>query len=142
VKTIATLLVMMPLAVAGAIIHYPIYRLIGLAVTRAGSDEEMIATQKAVGGLVLYPLTWIACAALAWWRFDWRVALAVLVLLPVLGYIALRFFEQLDGVIGRARALTWRVARRRAYERLLAHQRAIREEIEDLDRAISTSSRA
>src|SRR5439155_12735692 len=102
VKTIATLLVMMPLAVAGAIIHYPIYRLIGLAVTRAGSDEEMIATQKAVGGLVLYPLTWIACAALAWWRFDWRVALAVLVLLPLLGYIALRFFELLDGVIGRA----------------------------------------
>jgi 1-acyl-sn-glycerol-3-phosphate acyltransferase len=139
VKTIATLLVMMPLAVAGAIIHYPIYRLIGAAVTRAGSDEEMIATQKAVGGLVLYPLTWIACAALAWWRWDWRIALAVLVIVPILGYIALRFFEQLDGVIGRARALTWRVARRRAYERLLEQQRAIHDEIEELDRLIGSA---
>src|SRR5205085_1038838 len=83
--------------------HYPIYRLIGLAVTRVGSDEEMVATQKAVGGLALYPLTWIVCAALAWWRFGWPTALAVLVILPVLGYIALRFFEQLDGVIVGAR---------------------------------------
>src|SRR5205814_10481847 len=128
VKTIATLLILLPLAVAGAVIHYPIYRLIGLAVPRVGSDDEMIATQKAVAGLVLYPLMWIALAALAWWRLDWRAAVAVLVGLPILGYVALRFFEQLDGVIGRARALTWRIARRRAYERLLAQQRAIHDE--------------
>ena len=137
VKTVATLLILMPLAVAGAIIHYPIYRLIGAAVTRAGSDEEMIATQKAVGGLVLYPLVWIVIAALAWWRFGWIAALVAVVVLPLLGYIALRFFEQLDGVIGRARALTWRVARRRAYARLVAQQRAIHDEIEELDRAMT-----
>jgi len=139
VKTIAALLILMPLAIAGAIIHYPIYRLIGFAVTRVGSDEEMVATQKAVGGLALYPLTWIACAALAWWRLGWPIALAVLVILPILGYIALRFFEQLDGVIGRARALTWRMARRRAYARLLAQQKAIREEIEELDRVMRSA---
>jgi len=136
VKTILMLLILMPLAIAGAIIHYPIYRLIGFAVTRAGSDEEMVATQKAVGGLVLYPLTWITCAALAWWRFGWPVALAVIMVLPILGYIALRFFEQLDGVIGRARALTWRIARRSAYARLLAQQRSIRDDIEELNRVI------
>src|SRR5262249_55155175 len=136
VKTILTLLVMMPLAIAGAIIHYPIYRLIGFAVK---GDEELIATQKAVGGLVLFPLTWIACAALAWWRFGWPIALAVLLILPILGYIALRFFEQLDGVVGRARALTWRVARRRAYARLLAQQRAIHDEIVELDEAMARS---
>jgi 1-acyl-sn-glycerol-3-phosphate acyltransferase len=142
VKTILTLLIMMPLALAGAIIHYPIYRLIGFAVKRVGSDEEMVATQKAVGGLVFFPLTWIACAALAWWRFGWIIALAVLIILPILGYTALRFFEQLDGVIGRARALTWRIARRRAYARLLAGQRVIHDEIVELDRAIGSSSRA
>lgn len=134
VKTVATLLVLLPLALAGAIIHYPIYRLIGFAVTAAGSkEEEMIATQKAVGGLVLYPLAWIAVAAVAWWRFGWPFGVGALVVLPLLGYIALRFFEQLDGVIGRARAVTWRVARRRAYERLLAQQRAIHDEIVDLN---------
>ena len=137
VKTILTLLVMMPLALAGAIIHYPVYRLIGALVTRAGSDEELIATQKAVGGLVLYPLTWITCAAVLWWRFGWEAGVAALVIVPILGYIALRFAEQLDGVIGRARALTWRIARRRAYARLLAQQRAIHDEIESLDVILS-----
>jgi hypothetical protein len=78
----------------------------------------------------------MACAALAWWRFGWIAAVAVLVALPILGYIALRFFEQLDAVIGRARALTWRVARRRAYARLVAQQRAIHDEIVELDRVI------
>jgi glycerol-3-phosphate O-acyltransferase / dihydroxyacetone phosphate acyltransferase len=129
VKTILTLLVMLPLALAGAVIHYPIYRLIGALVTRVGSDEELIATQKAVGGLVLYPLTWLAVAGVVWWRFGWEWAIAALVVVPILGYIALRFGEQLDGVVGRARAITWRVARRRAYARLLAQQRAIRDEI-------------
>jgi 1-acyl-sn-glycerol-3-phosphate acyltransferase len=129
VKTIATLLVLLPLALAGAIIHYPVYRLIGLAVKRAGSDEELIATQKTLAGLALYPLTWIALAALAWWRLGWPFGVAALIAVPILGYIALRFFEQLDDVIGRARALTWRVAKRQAYARLLLRQRAIHDEI-------------
>ena len=55
-----------------------------------------------------------------------------LAVVPILGYIARRFGEQLDGVVGRARALTWRVARRRAYERLLAQQRSIHDEIVDV----------
>ena len=61
----------------------------------------------------------------------------MLVIVPILGYIALRFFEQLDGVIGRARALSWRIARRRAYARLLAQQRAIHDEIVQLDDAMA-----
>ena len=142
VRTILTLLILMPLAVAGAVIHYPIYRLIGAAVNRIRSDEEMVATQKAVGGLALYPLAWMACAALAWWRFGWIAAVAVLVALPILGYIALRFFEQLDAVIGRARALTWRVARRSAYARLVEQQRAIHDEIVELDEAMARLGRA
>ncbi len=136
VKTILTLLVMLPLAVAGAIVHYPVYRLIGALVGRIHSDEELIASQKAVGGMVFYPLMWIACAAIAWWRLDWRFGLAALVVLPILGYIALRFGEQLDGVVGRARAVTSRIARRSAYARLVAQQRAIHDEIEQLNRVI------
>lgn len=136
IKTIVTLLVLLPLALAGAIIHYPIYRLIGAVVARTRADEELIATEKAVGGLVLYPLIWIACAAILWWRFGWPAGAAALVVIPLLGYIAMRFGEQLDGVIGRARALTWRIARRRAYARLLAQQRAIHDEIVALDQLI------
>jgi hypothetical protein len=86
-------------------------------------------------------LTWIACAALAWWRLGARWAIATIVVVPILGWIALRFFERLDDVIGRTRALTWRVARRRAYERLRNEQRAIRAEIEAVDAIIARADR-
>lgn len=142
VKTIAALLVLLPLALVGAVIHYPIYRLIDVAVRRFGKEEALIATMKTVAGLVFYPLTWIAAAGVAWWRFGWRWALAAIVVVPLLGYVALRFGEQLDGVIGRARALTWRYARRRAYERLLAQQRAIHDEIVALDELTARSDLA
>ena len=57
----------------------------------------------------------------------WGVVTALV--LPLLGYIALQFFEQLDDVIGHTRALTWRIARRSAFERLLRTRRALRDEI-------------
>ena len=49
--------------------------------------------------------------------------------LPLTGYAALIFFERLDRVIGQARALGLFAFRRRAFLRLVAEQRAIRDEI-------------
>src|ERR1041385_4084093 len=141
VRTLATLLVALPLAVAGGIIHFPAYQLVGFIVRRFVKDEEVVATIKAIAGAVFYLLTWIACAALVWWRFGGRWAAAAIVVVPLLGWIALRFFERLDDVIGRTRALTWRIARRRAYERLRGEQRAIRAEIAELDELIARADR-
>src|SRR5207248_8382936 len=114
--------VALPLAIAGGIIHFPAYRVVGFIARRFVKEEEMVATIKAIAGAVFYLLTWIACAALAWWRLGTRWAIAAIVVVPILGWIALRFFERLDDVIGRTRALTWRIARRRAYERLRDEQ--------------------
>jgi 1-acyl-sn-glycerol-3-phosphate acyltransferase len=141
VRTLATLLVALPLAVAGGVIHFPAYRFVGVIVRRFVKDQEMVATIKAIAGAVFYLLTWIACAALAWWRFGARWALVAVVVVPFLGWVALRFFEQLDDVIGHTRALTWRLARRRAYGRLRAEQRAIREEIAALAELIARADR-
>lgn len=141
VKTLATLLVALPLAVAGGVIHFPAYRLVGFITRRFVKDDEMVATIKAIAGAVFYLLTWIACASLVWWRFGGRWAFATIVAIPLLGWIALRFFERLDDVIGRTRALTWRIARRGAYERLRNEQRAIREEIAALDEVIARADR-
>ena len=141
VKTLATLLVALPLAIVGGVIHFPAYRLVGVIVRRFVKDQEMVATIKAIAGAVFYLLTWMACAALAWWRFGARWALVAIVVVPFLGWVALRFFEQLDDVIGHTRALTWRLARRRAYGRLRAEQRAIREEIAALAELIARADR-
>jgi 1-acyl-sn-glycerol-3-phosphate acyltransferase len=141
VKTLATLLVALPLALAGGVIHFPAYRLVGFIARRFVKDQEMVATIKAIAGALFYLLTWIACAALAWWRLGGRWAAAAIVVVPLLGWIALRFFERLDDVVGHTRALTWRIARRRAYERLRNEQRAIRDEIAALDELIARADR-
>ena len=60
-RTIAMLLITFPLAVIGAIVHYPTYRLIRFIATRFTRGQELVATTKAVGGLTLYPLTYIVC---------------------------------------------------------------------------------
>ena len=53
-------LIFLPIAILGAAIHWPIYRLIGLLANHfARKEDELIATLKVVGGLVLYPLFWI-----------------------------------------------------------------------------------
>jgi glycerol-3-phosphate O-acyltransferase/dihydroxyacetone phosphate acyltransferase len=129
VRTLTTLLVTLPVAVVGAIVHYPTYVLIRFLATRLTNEEELVATIKAIGGMALYPLTYIVCGALVAWRFGWMPGAVSALFLPFIGYVALRFFEQLDDVIGRTRALTWRVARRTAFERLMRTRRELRDEI-------------
>lgn len=129
IRTMATLLITSPLAVIGGIVHYPTYRLIRFLSRRLTKDEELVATIKAVGGIVLYPLTYIVYGAIVAWRFGLAFGVVTAILLPLVGYIALRFFEQLDDVIGRARALTWRVARRQAFARLMRMREELRDEV-------------
>ncbi|HSY49642.1 MAG TPA: lysophospholipid acyltransferase family protein [Thermoanaerobaculia bacterium] len=132
VRTLTMLLITLPLAVIGAIVHYPAYRLIGFLADRVTNEEELVATIKAVSGMLFYPLTYLVCGILVAWRFGWATGVASALLLPFVGYVALRFFEQLDEVIGRTRALTWRVARRTAFARLMRTRHELRDEIVSL----------
>ena len=129
VRTLSMLLVALPLALAGAVIHYPIYCLIRFLATRLTHEEELVATVKAVGGMVLYPLGYLIASILTGLRFGLVFGVATLFLLPFLGYVALRFFESLDDVIGRTRSLTWRIARRSAFQRLLRTRAMLRDEM-------------
>jgi len=129
VKTIAMLIITLPLAMIGAIVHYPIYRLIGFLAKRLTKEQELVATIKAVGGMALYPLTYFVVTGVVGWKFGLSLGIATVLVLPLFGYIALRFFEQLDDVIGRSRALTWRIARASAFARLMRTREELRDEI-------------
>lgn len=130
------LMVLFPLALIGALLNYPTYRLVGMLARRFSKGEsEMVATMKILGALACYPLTYIAAAALAGWRFGWIAALATLITLPVIGFIALRVFEELDDVIGDARALFLR----RDAQRLSAQRHLIRAEMMDVAREMTGS---
>ncbi|MCU1230489.1 MAG: hypothetical protein JWO97_3373 [Acidobacteria bacterium] len=116
------LLILLPIALLGAIIQWPTYRLIGMLANRfSRGEDEVVATIKCIGALVLYPLTWLAIAALVATRAGVVAALLTLIVLPLLGYIALRVFELLDDIIGRVRATMRRD--------VSARQRALRADI-------------
>jgi 1-acyl-sn-glycerol-3-phosphate acyltransferase len=124
------LLVLLPLAVVGAIAHFPAYQLIAILAKRyARSEASMLATIKLLGGLALYPLTYIAFAVVVGSFLGAIAALATALLLPILGWIALRAVEDVDGVIGDLRAVLHRVFRQYGHARLVAQREAIRDEM-------------
>ena len=79
--------------------------------------------------MLLFPLTWVILAVVSWRFAGWFAAVAALVAGPVLGLIAIRFFEEIDQFAGSFLALALFVMRRRSFIRLLAERAAIRREI-------------
>jgi len=95
-----------PILIAGALINFVPYRLLGMiakATAKAGKD---VATVKLFGGLVLFPLAWGAAAALAALgvidssrafpavpRVPWSAAACTVALGVLGGALALRYAE-------------------------------------------------
>ena len=85
--------------------------------------------------LLLFPLTWIVCAAVAAFKFGWIAALVVLVVLPILGFVAVRFQEEFDTAMGVLKAMLFFVRRHYFLQRLIVERRQIRAEIMALGEA-------
>ena len=120
---------MAPFALFGAAVHYPAYRLAGYLSRRLGTEQDVLSTFKIVSAMLLFPLTWIALALTAATLTNWIVALVSLVVIPLCGYVAVRFFEEIDQFLGSLAALSMFLMRRRFFVRLLAERAAIRREI-------------
>lgn len=119
-----------PLALFGVIIHYPAYKLTGFfATTFSQKQDDVVSTIKIIASILLFPLTWIVLAILSWRLVGWPLAFAVLFVAPIAGYVAVRFFEELDGFIGGARALLFFITRRRFFKQLLIERRRLRDEM-------------
>jgi 1-acyl-sn-glycerol-3-phosphate acyltransferase len=117
-------------ATAGFLVHYPAYRLGGYLATRFSRDEDdVISTVKIISAMLLFPLTWLVAVALAYKLQGWELSLAAAIVLPLAGYLAIRFFEGFDSFLGGLRALVFFLMRRRFFVRLLAERKAIRNEI-------------
>jgi 1-acyl-sn-glycerol-3-phosphate acyltransferase len=128
-RVLLFLLLIVP-ATLGALIHYPAYRLGGYLATRfSKNDEDVISTVKIISAMLLFPITWLLAAVVGYKLQGWELALAVAVVLPLAGYLAIRFFEGIDSFLGGLRALVFFLMRRRFFVRLLAERKAIRNEI-------------
>jgi glycerol-3-phosphate O-acyltransferase / dihydroxyacetone phosphate acyltransferase len=119
-----------PLALAGAFIHYPAYRLGGYLSKRLSHDaEDVLSTFKIASATLFFPLTW-AIVALLLWRLEGGIIAGIsLVVTPVCGYLAVRLFEEIDSFNGNISALNLFIMRRRSFVRLLAERALIRKEI-------------
>ncbi len=123
-------LVLIVPATLGALVHYPAYRLGGYLATKLSkSEDDVVSTVKILSAMLLFPLTWIAVAVVGYTLRGWPIALLALVVVPLTGHLAIRFFEGLDEFLGGLRALAFFLMRRRFFVRLLAERKAIRTEI-------------
>jgi 1-acyl-sn-glycerol-3-phosphate acyltransferase len=117
-------------ALAGAIVHAPAFFGSRFAALRlAHGDDDLVATIKVLGAMLFYPLTWAGLALVAGWRAGVLAAIVALVLAPLGALVALFVGERLEELVVGTRALALFVVRRRAFARLLAERRAIRNEI-------------
>jgi len=133
-RSVLFLLMLAPAAL-GTFVHYPAYRLGGYLATKFSRDsEDVISTIKIISAMLLFPVTWLAVAVIFYLLFGWLAAVISLVGVPLCGYVAILFFEELDRSLGGLRALAFFLIRRRFFVRLLAERKAIRNEIIALGR--------
>ena len=133
----AAVIALLPVALAGVVVHYPAYRAVGYVATgMAKGQGDILATIKVLAAMLVFPATWTAVAAAVWLGWGPLPGAVALAAQPPAGYIALVFFERLDRLLGAARAFTLFTLRRRAFLRLEAERRGIREEIVELGQAL------
>jgi 1-acyl-sn-glycerol-3-phosphate acyltransferase len=121
------LIVLIPLAVFGAALHFIPYqagRLIAASQTRKG-DHDMTSTVKLLTAMVLIPLTWVVFALFVDIRFGWISAIATVPISALSGWIALRSLEEIDELRGWLRAIYVFFAKREDFLRLLAERRRL-----------------
>ncbi|MFK7987706.1 MAG: 1-acyl-sn-glycerol-3-phosphate acyltransferase [Sandaracinaceae bacterium] len=124
------LLAAMPLALTGLVLSYPTYRLVGALAARFSKGEDAaVATLKMLGGLLFFPLTWLACGVSVGLSVGWLNGVVALLLAPLSSYVALRFFEALPRVSAWVRALRLRLTGADVLTTLEAERGALYDEL-------------
>ncbi|MBC7911014.1 MAG: 1-acyl-sn-glycerol-3-phosphate acyltransferase [Pyrinomonadaceae bacterium] len=128
------LLMLLPLALTGALIHLPAYffsNALAQSYDRHGVDD-IVSTVKILAAIVLMPLTWLAVALLVFLLWDWRIALIAAPLTIICGYVAMRFVEEVVDMKDWYKAALALLRRRRLFLRLLLERRRLHDEIKRL----------
>lgn len=96
-QPLVSLVLLLPLAAVGALLGWLPYRVVRpLAVRLAGTETDLVSTIKALLGALTLTLWWAAEAALAAKLAGWPLGLAVALLGPLGGWVALRWSDRLE----------------------------------------------
>ncbi len=138
VRTLGLLLVRLPLAVVGAVVHYLPYRTagwVGNLPLRKPETADQVATYKVLAAMVFLPLTWLALATAALWAWGWPAAAGALAAAPLSAAAALGFHERREHFVRQARAFLLLKSGRRAAERLRAQRAELLAAVRELAEA-------
>jgi glycerol-3-phosphate O-acyltransferase/dihydroxyacetone phosphate acyltransferase len=129
------LILLSPLAIVGAIVHWPAYRLCGVVADRFSQHgaDDIASTVKVLAGMVFVPLTWLIVAGILFYFFCWEFALASLPVSMLCGYVALYSQEEILELGGWARAIWLYLTRREAFLRMFVERRDLQHELSQFD---------
>ena len=131
-RSLARMLIHLPVAIVGTILTWPVYRLVGEIVKRINRNPDQDATLKVFGALILFPLAWIAEGLLlGHYLSPWIGALAALTA-PFTAYGALLFHDQRAAFWRESRAYLFLRTRRRLASELKEKREAVLQEVEEL----------
>ena len=137
VRELELLVVGLPLAAAGALLHAPAYLLVSAVARRLSTDRDHWATNAVIPGMAAVPLLWAVEIAAAWCWLSWPWAAAFTALLPYSGAYALLYADRAGGVLRRARTFVRFLLRPAEHRELAREGREIVEGIEELGKELS-----
>lgn len=124
---VAVLLLLLPLTVAGFILHMPGYQIskfLGYRYSKHGADD-IVSTVKVIAGIFLMPLTWIVVGLVVAYYFGAAIGAASVPVAAFCGYVAMKSMEALEDLRGWFRAVLLFFRRREIFIELLAERRRL-----------------
>ncbi|MEZ5307899.1 MAG: lysophospholipid acyltransferase family protein [Pyrinomonadaceae bacterium] len=127
IARVTILLAASPIALLGTVVHFPAYQLSKFIATRYTHHgvDDIISTVKVVSGMVLMPLSWFAVAVAVYWFTGSALAMLVIPGIIMIGYIALRWWEEFVGLRGWFKAVWLLITRRKILVQVLRERRRL-----------------
>jgi glycerol-3-phosphate O-acyltransferase/dihydroxyacetone phosphate acyltransferase len=127
VRRLLFLIVILPLSLAGILIHFPAYRMAGMLGRRYqkhGADD-IVSTVKIIAGIVLMPLSWIITGLIVGYFFGPAGFFIAVPAAAICGYAAMRTMETLADLTGWFRAVVLFFRRRDLFLQLILERREL-----------------
>jgi len=134
IAAFVTVIVLLPAAIVGFVMNAATYLIVDwLAFTVAKGEEDIVATVKAAGGLLLFAVTWLLFAVVGWLVGSVGIGLGLLVAGPTCAYCALVLRERFSHVFTQSYAVWLLLLRPRLRRWVVDERRGIREDVLTLE---------
>ncbi len=120
------LLILLPLAVPGFVLHLPVILTAIVAGDKLTQRKDVVGTTKLVVSILMVPLVYLAITALVLWQLGWSWTVVAVLALPLSGFATIRVLEQ-KLAVGRSFRALWRLFR---FKREVESLRTLRADLE------------